>query len=211
MNARRAGGIALLVYGVGTCVAFADNAPGGDYDDQAIMRFISTGHMWAAFGLAYLGIAGALAVLLFGSRIRAEVGSAGDLFWGLTVAGTATSLVGWFLTGGVAVSMAEGGTAVRDTIAHPVVYTLSETGNLLAVCSPALCVGVAAIVLAARSSLPRWLRVFSVVAGVCGILAPFYFTYFVFVLWTVVAGITFLTSTGRLPASGAVVQQPLTR
>jgi hypothetical protein len=27
------------------------------------------------------------------------------------------------------------------------------------------------------------------VAGVCGILAPLFFTYFVFVLWTIVAGI----------------------
>ena len=191
MHSRRAAGLALVGYGLITFIAFADNAPGGDYEDSMVTRFISTDHMWAAFGLAYLGILGAFGLLIFGLRIRDEAGSAGDLVNGLTTVGTATSLVGWFVTGGVAVSMAEGGATVRDHIAHPVVYTLSETGNLLAVCSPALCAGVAAIILAAKAPMPTWLRIFSLVAGICGILAPFFFTYFVFVLWTVVTGITF--------------------
>jgi len=82
------------------------------------------------------------------------------------------------------VSMAEGGRSVQLGVAHPVIYTLTETGNLLAICAPALFVGVAAIMMAVRLPQPRWLRVFSVVAGVCGILAPLFFTYFVFVLWT---------------------------
>ena len=56
-------------------------------------------------------------------------------------------------------------------------------------CGPALCIGVAALVLAARGPLPGWLRIFSAAAGVCGILAPFFFTYFLFVLWTITAGI----------------------
>jgi hypothetical protein len=51
-------------------------------------------------------------------------------------------------------------------------------------------VGVAALVLATRSTLPGWLRAFSAVAGLCGIFAPLFFTYFVFTLWTIVAGIT---------------------
>jgi hypothetical protein len=60
--------------------------------------------------------------------------------------------------------------------------------------TPALCIGVAALILAARGRLPQWLRVFSVIAGVCGILAPLFFTYFVYVLWTIVAGITLARS-----------------
>jgi len=88
----------------------------------------------------------------------------------------------------VVVATFEGGTAVREGIAHPVVYTLSEIGNLLAVCTPALCVGVAALVLAVRGPLPVWLRIFSMISGTCGILAPFFFPYFIFVLWTLVTG-----------------------
>jgi hypothetical protein len=200
MNNRRTGGIALLVYGLATAFAFMSNAPGGDYNDPNITQFIAPGRMWIAFGLAYLGILGALAALVFGHYMRDEVGSARDVFSGLAVAATVTSLVGWFLTGGVAVAMAEGGPAVREAVPHPVVYTLTEVGNLLAVCAPALCIGVAAVLLAARSGLPRWLRSFSVVAGVCGVLAPFYFTYMVFVLWTVVAGVTLVVAGRRASA-----------
>ncbi len=204
MQSRKAAGIALLVYGPVTFIAFADNAPGGDYKDSVITRFISPGHMWTAFGFAYLGVLGALGLLVFGLRMRDEAGSARDLVWGLAVTGTATSLVGWFVTGGLAVSAAEGGAPVRDHLAPAMVYTLSETGNLLAVCSPALCAGIAAIVLAVKAPMPMWLRVFSVVAGGCGILAPFFFTYFVFLLWTVTAGITFAVTRRPVPAPGSL-------
>jgi hypothetical protein len=191
------------VYGLSTGVALVgNNSPGGDYADSDVIRFISPGHMWAAFGFAYLGILGGLALLVLGTRIREEVGSARFLFSGLMVGGTATSIVGWFVTGGVAVSMAEGGPAVRDAVPHPVIYTFTETGNLLAVCAPALCVGVAAVLLGLRSTLPRWLRVFSVVAGICGVLAPFYFTFMLFLVWTVVAGLTLVVSAKRPVASG---------
>ncbi len=197
MHSRRVGGIALAAYGLLTIIAFADNAPGGSYKDGDVTRFISSEHMWVAFALAYLGILGAVALMVAGRRLREQAGDAGDLVWGLSLIGTATSIVGWFVTGGVAVAMAEGGASVRDHIAHPTVYTLSETGNLLAVCSPALCAGIAGIVLAVKAPMPTWLRVFSVVAGVCGVLAPFYLTYFVFVLWTLTAGITFAATRPR--------------
>jgi len=48
-----------------------------------------------------------------------------------------------------------------------------------------------------------WLRAFSVVAGLCGILAPFFFTYFVFVLWTIATGLTLLA---RRPSQAAATE-----
>ena len=86
--------------------------------------------------------------------------------------------------------MAEGGSSVRAGVTHPTVYTLTEIGNLVSWCAPALFMGIVAILLSRATSLPRWLRVFSVVAGVCGILAPFFFTFFVYLLWTLVLGVT---------------------
>lgn len=204
MHSKRAGGIALAANGLLTFIAFGAVAPGGDYKDADIARYISPGHTWAAFGLAYVGVLGALALLVFGWRMREEAGEARDLVWGLSITGAAIGIAGWFVAGGVAVAMAEGGAAVRDHIAHPTVYTLSETGNLLAVCSPALCAGIAGIVLAVKAPMPPWLRGFSVVAGVCGVLAPFYFTYFVFVLWTLTAGITFAVTRPRAAVDQAV-------
>jgi hypothetical protein len=118
----------------------------------------------------------------------------GDLLWGLSVAAMSISVVGWFVDGGLVVAMAEGGHTVQVGTPDPIVYVITETGNLLAVCAPAFFIGVAAIVLAMRGSLPGWLRVFSVVAGICGILAPGFFTLFVFVLWTFVFGVKLIVS-----------------
>lgn len=77
---------------------------------------------------------------------------------------------------------------MRSGVPHPVVYTLTETGNLLSVCAPALCVGIAGLILVRKAELAGWVKAFTVVAAVCGILAPFFFTYLVYLLWTLVFG-----------------------
>jgi hypothetical protein len=190
----RSGGLGLLVYGVGTAAAFmASGAPGGEYTSSMVRDYLARGHWTVAFVLWYVGALSALGLLLVGAALR-RTQRDGDVLWGLSVAGCALSVAGAFVAGGVDVAMAEGGDAVRSGVSLPMVYTLTEIGNLLAVCAPALVIGVVALVLAARSTLPGWLRVFSAVAGVCGILAPFFFTYFVFTLWTVAAGITIAVS-----------------
>ena|SRR6478609_1146606 len=183
---RRALGLGLLGYGITTTVAFmAIGSPGGDYSDRMVTDYVAQGHWVTAFLWSYAGMAGAVCLFAFGLGARATWGRLGELIWGLAVAGAASSVAGWFVVGGVAVSMAEGGHAVQTGVAHPVVYTLTEIGNLLAFCSPAFFIGVAAVALAVRAPMPTWLRVVTVLAGVCGILAPLYFTYFLFALWTV--------------------------
>jgi hypothetical protein len=199
-TSRRTAGLGLLAYGIATPVAFMTiGSPGGDYDDRTVTRYMSSGHWVSAFVLAYVGAFAALGLLAFARRMRSEVGAAGDLLWGLSVAGTAAAVVGWFMVGGVAVAMAEGGSALT-TVPHPVIYLLSQTSNLIAVCASAFLVGVAALILGARSTLPTPLRVFSSVAGVCGILAPVFFPMFVFWLWAIVAGTWLAASRSRSAA-----------
>jgi hypothetical protein len=192
----RSAGIGLLVYGLGTAVAFmASGAPGGEYTSSMVRDYLARGHWTTAFVLWYVGALSALGLVVVGAALR-RTARHGEVLWGLCVAAAATSVAGAFVSGGVDVAMAEGGDAVRSGVSLPMIYTLTEIGNLLAVCAPALAVGVVALVLAARSTLPGWLRVFSVVAGICGILAPLFFTYFVFTVWTIAAGIT-LAVAGR--------------
>lgn len=186
---RRDTGLLMAGYGLLTTAAFSTaGAPGGDYTDQLVTNFLAGSHRFAELAICYLGVAGALCLLWFGLRARHLWEGAGESLRALAVAGASVSVVGWFLIGGVLVSMAEGGPQVQAGVAHPAIYVLTETGNLLAICAPALFMGVAAFVLARRTPMPAWLRVFAVVAGVCGILAPLFFTYFVFVLWTLVFG-----------------------
>jgi hypothetical protein len=121
----------------------------------------------------------------------------GETAWALSVAGATTSVVGAFVGGGLVVALAEGGTAVQQGVPHPVVYTLSEIGNLLSLCGPAFFTGVVAILLAVRAGLPRWLGAFSVVAGLCGILLPFYFTIPVYLVWALVFGCRLISRGSR--------------
>lgn len=203
MITRRTAGIALLVYALATFVANSFiGAPGGEYEPKVVTDFLASGHYVPTFALAYLGCLGALALLPFVLGMRAELGRTGELAWGLGIAAATTGVIGWFVSGGVDVAMAEGGSSVRGGVTHPVVYTLTEIGNLVSWCAPALFMGVVAILLSRVTSLPRWLRIFSVVAGVCGILAPFFFTFFIYLLWTLVVGVTLVSQ--RTPSASRV-------
>jgi hypothetical protein len=208
MISRRTAGAALLLYGVATFVANTMiAAPGGDYESAAVTRFVDSGHFPITFAAAYIGCFGALAVLPFVMGIRGELGPLSDLAWGLGVGAATTSVIGWFVSAGVDVAMAEGGSTVQAGVPHPAVYTITEIGNLLSWCAPALFVGVLAILLSRVQTLPRWLRVFSAVAGMCGILAPFFFTFFVYVLWVLIFGAMLVardTSPARQPHDSIV-------
>jgi hypothetical protein len=185
----RTTGIALLVYALGTAAAFlGSGAPGGGYSDRVVATYVSNGHFPSAAALWYLGALSALLLLVVANDLR-RLGH----FWAplstLAITGTSLSMTGAFVSGGLAVAMAEGGAAVRSGVPHPVVYTISEIGNLLAVCGPALCMGVAALILAARAPLPSWQRAILLIGGTSGILAPLFFTYFLFLICVTISGV----------------------
>jgi hypothetical protein len=140
--------------------------------------------------------------------MRSELRSGGDVFWGLSVAGVAASIIGWFMLGGIPVVFAEGGTALAG-LPHDVVYALSEVSILVAVGASSFLVGAAALVLAARAPLPGALRGFTIVGGVCGLLASFFFPIFIFWLSAIVLGGWTLTSGTRAPAPIRAQHQPV--
>jgi hypothetical protein len=184
----RAAGIGLLVYAVGVVVEAVFAGPGGDYEPAGVASFVSAGNRPVAFATGYLGLFTALGLLAFAAGLRPRLRRGGDTFWALGIIATACAVVGWVLSRGIAVAFAEGGHVVQHGVSGPVVYTLSEVANLTAACAPAFCLGVMAWQLAAEAGLPRWLRVFSRVAGVCGMLAAFYFPLPVYLLWMLVLG-----------------------
>lgn len=203
---RRAAGLGLLAYGIGTPAAFMGiGSPGGAYEDQAVTKYVSSGHWPVAFALAYVGAFAALGLLVFANRMRHELRSGGDVLWGLAVAGTAAAVVGWFLVGGVAVAFAEGGAALT-AVPHPIVYLVTEMSNLIAVCASAFFVGIAALVLAANAALPRPLRIASYVAGACGVLAAFFFPLFLFWLWAIALGGWVIASEAGRPEPASTLQ-----
>jgi len=207
-SSRRTTGLGLLAYAIGTPVAFLGiGAPGGDYDDSMITTYVSGGHRVTAVAMAYLGAIAALGLLPFAARMRSELRSGGDVFWGLTVAGVAASVFGWALAGGIPVVFAEGGAPVAG-MAHDVVYALSSLSMLVAVPASAFLVGSAALVLAARAPLPGAIRVVAVVGGVAGMVAGFFFPVFLFWLAAIVLGAWMLAFGAREIAPVRAQHQP---
>ncbi|MGZ4597121.1 MAG: hypothetical protein ACXV2H_05815 [Actinomycetes bacterium] len=194
-DSRRLAGFGLLTFALGTFTALTlANAPGGDYEAAQVADYVSSGRRVTELATGYLGLLAALGLAVFVTRVRPMVESAssraiGDLFGTLGVGAATVAAVGWTVTAGIPVAFAEGGD--RIVVAAPTVYVLSEIGVLLNLATPAILMGVAIIVLAVRAGalVPSWLRVATVVAGVCGVAAPFFFPYFVFLLWAVVTGV----------------------
>lgn len=206
-TSRRAAGLGLLAYGIGTPLTMAlIGSPGGDYSSGDVAQYVSADHRTTAFVMAYVGAFAALGLLAFGHRMRDELGAAGRTVWGLAVAGTAIAVTGWFMVGGVAVAAAEGGPAVQ-AVAHPTVYMLTEIGNLVAVCGGAFFAGLIALVLAARGPMPMPLRVVSGLAGVCGIVAPTYFPVAVFLIGILALAVWCLASRVPRPSSAPAQTQ----
>lgn len=189
----RSAGIGLLVYAATTFTAFMfSGAPGGDYAADRVASYVDPGHAPVAFVLWSAAGLGALALVPFGAGLRRLPGIGSPLM-ALTTVGAALSATGAWLAGGVEVGMIEGGGAVRSGAPAAVVYLVTEIGNAMAVCGPAMCVGIVGIALAVRRAVPAWLGVLSVIGGVCGILAPFFTPYFVYLLWVLVLGVVLIT------------------
>ena len=186
---RRTAGLGLVAYGLGTAVAFIGaGTPGGSYEEDKVSAFMDSDRWPVAAAFGYLGAFAAIGLLVFATWMRHELDDRGELFWALSVAGSAAAVVGWFLVAGISVAFGEGGSAALAA-PHPVVYLISEMSNLVTVCASAFFIGVAAIVLASRAALSTSMRVVSYGAGVCGVLAAFFFPLFLFWLWVIGFGI----------------------
>ncbi|WP_026928322.1 hypothetical protein [Granulicoccus phenolivorans] len=189
MTRSRTAGIGLAAFAVLTVLtAILAPVPGGSYRPDVVTDYLAQGNQWRLFLAAYLGIAGLLGLMLFGRGIRDEFADLGDVVWGLALAALATGTTGWFLGAGVAVATAEGGPEITAGIPLPIGHTIGEIAGLLGGCAPGLFIGIIAV-LCWRTGLPLWFKLFATVAGVCGILAPLYFTFFFFLLWCLVAGV----------------------
>jgi hypothetical protein len=186
-TSRRAAGLGLLAYGIVTPVALMiSQPPGGDYVDSDIAKYISSGHRANSIALAFLAGIAAFGILVFANRMRHELRSGGDVLWGLAVTGTALSVIGWFLLGGMATAFAIGGESLASGVPHPVVYLVGLMSLMVGVVSSSFFVGIAAWVLAAKALLPGWLRIASYVGGLGGLLGVIYMPLFLLWLWAIV-------------------------
>lgn len=62
-------------------------------------------------------------------------------------------------------------------------------GNLMATTAPSFLIGAAALLLAIKGGLPTWLRVITVVGGLCAMAEPWYYPIVGIVVWVLCFGI----------------------
>ena len=189
MNAiPRSAGLGLLVFLAGIVAWSFAGTMGGTFHESEVQAFIEGQHRTLDFVLYTVGALTSIGLLVFGWAVRDRLDRVGELVWGLSIAGVATAVSGLFVLGGFQVAMAEGDEQAQE-IPQSVAYTIGTIGHLFAGPAPALFVGVIALLLAAKAELPGWLRVFTVLAGVCAITAALYFTAAVYLLWLLIFGI----------------------
>lgn len=195
----RVAGIALLVGCFGAVVALQSaGSPGGEYSASAAATYADPGgylrpiFAWTAAALAML------ALPFFGYALRGIGGWAGEIIWALSVAAAGVGVTGAYFAGGFIVSLAEsGGTAIHDGTSTTLVYTFAEMGNLLAVTAPMFLIGAAGLLVAWKGGLPGWLRVITVIGGLCAMAEPWYFPIPGVLLWVLSFGIWSIVRGGR--------------
>jgi hypothetical protein len=193
--------VGAVGFGVLTAIAFViGGAPGGNYDESDVARYVSIGHFPAVIASGYLALLGVVGLICLLAYLREVIGAhadrsvAANIFWGIGLASAASFAVGWGLVTGIALAAAEGGSGA--SVPHPVNYVLSDTMLNVLYGSGGILLGFSliALMVASRGSLPNWLRWVTVVAGVLALTTPFYFSAPAAPLWAIVMGVWLLAA-----------------
>jgi hypothetical protein len=203
-------GVGGIAFGVLTFAAVVlANPPGGGYSASQVADYLAKGHRVGAIVAMYLGWFAVFGLICLLAHLRAAANLAPghewatSIFWGTGLAAAASFAVGWGVVGGQVIAHLEGGSGV--TIPPPTTYLVSEVGVIFIFGAGAALLGIALVVLmlAVRTTLlPGWLRWLTVIAGLCGIAGPAFFTFFLLLAWGVLIGIWLIAS--REPARASV-------
>jgi hypothetical protein len=203
-------GVGAVAFGILTFLAFfLANPPGSKYNASDVDAYLAKGHRAVVIVAMYLGWLGVVGLICFLGHLRGYVGGEGiaaSVFWGSGVAAAASFALGWSVDGGQIIAHLEGGKAL--SVSPAVTHLISEVGSVLFIFgsgSAMLGFGLIALMIASRETLPRWLRWLTLVAGVCGIAGPLFFTFFLLLLWAIAFGI-WLLAAGRSSTAPPVLQ-----
>ena len=189
-TSRRTAGLGLLAFGIVTPAAvIISKMPGVGipHEERNIAEYLVSSNRAGGNTAAFLAGIAALGVLVFANWMRHELRSSGDLLWGLAIVGTGLAVAGWFLLGGMGLSVGEAG--VASGLPHQVVYLNVHMASSVAIEASSLVISIAVLVLAARTALPGWLRVASYVGALGGLTGVIFMPLYLFWLWAILFGL----------------------
>jgi hypothetical protein len=206
---RTVAGVGALAFGVLTFVALMiASPPGGNYSTKDVDKYLAKGHRAAVFVAIYVLVVALIGMLLMLWRMREEiVGARSTIFWGLSVASTATWLAGFAIVIGPAASLAFSGGKLH-TLPPTLTYTVAEAGWAVAYGAGGILLGCALLTYAIGPvTAPAWVRWSTLVAGICAVASIAWFPQFLVFVWAIVIGIwTLVAKRSTAPAASVVTQ-----
>jgi hypothetical protein len=196
-------GVGAIGFAVLTFVAiFFVNWPGGGYSESIAKIYVAPGNLPVALIGTLIGLIGVVGLICLFAYLRqaAEESSSPSslvpqIVWAVGLVGAASFAVGWGLVSAQPLAHVEAG--VDLGVAPTLTYMISEATSAIIFGPAPMLVGLALIVLTigAGKSLPAWLRWLTLGAGVVALTSLAFFTFFLFLVWSIVIGVWLLIGT----------------
>ena len=195
-------GVGAIGFAVLTFAAiFFVNWPGGGYSESIARSYVASGNLPVALTGTLIGLIGVVGLICLLAYLRqaAEESSPAislvpQIVWAVGLVGAASFGVGWGLVSAQPLAHVEAG--VDLGVAPQLTYMISEATSAIIFGPAPMLVGLALIVLTVGSGkvLPPWLRWLTLVAGVVALTSLAFFTFFLFLVWSIVIGVWLLIS-----------------
>jgi hypothetical protein len=196
-------GVGAIGFAVLTFVAtFVVNWPGGGYSESIAKSYVAPGNLPVALAGTLTGLIGVVGLICLFAYLKqaAEQSSrqstlVPQIVWAVGLVGAASFAVGWGLVSAQPLAHVEAG--VDLGVAPTLTYMISEATSAIIFGPAPMLVGLALIVLTigAGKSLPSWLRWLTLGAGVVALTSLAFFTFFLFLVWSIVIGVWLLIGT----------------
>src|SRR6266576_5721635 len=196
-------GVGAIAFAVLTFAAiFFVNWPGGGYSESISKSYVAPGNLPTALAgtsIGLIAVVGLICLLAYLKQAAEESSPAITLLpqivWAVGLMGAASFGVGWGLVSAQPLAHVEAG--VDLGVAPTLTYMISEATSAIIFGPAPMLVGLALIVLTigAGKSLPTWLRWLTLGAGGVALTSLAFFTFFLFLVWSLVIGIWLLIGT----------------
>jgi hypothetical protein len=190
-------GVGAISFAVLTLAAtLIVNWPGGGYSESIVNSYVAPGNLPVALAgtsIGLIGTVGLIGLLAYLTQAAAEsspsISLMPQIVWGIGLAGAASFGVGWGLVSAQPLAHAEAG--VNLPVDPKLTYMISEATSAVIFGPAPMLVGLAliALTLGAGNALPAWLRWLTLAAGVLALTSLAFFTFFLFLAWSLVIGV----------------------
>jgi hypothetical protein len=198
------GGIAFAVF-LTVTLAYA-GTKGGEYTAASVAAIVdqSLTTILISFFLIAISIIGLVVLMAYLSETGFGADRLGRVAWGTGLLGAASLLIGWVLQFAPSVSLSGGVPALDPAISMTFIYA----GYAVFFAAGGMLLGIAILTLAIGGhAVPMWVRAFSALAGLIGLLSIANIPFYPMLLWGLVVGIWLLVSSPRPDAPTTATPQ----